>query len=410
LSDLASVETLFRASDRQAFQGVSITKDRIFLSYLDEVKGRVAELAMSSPKAASKKKRGAKTRVVKTAEGAQPSPKWILKAPIEKNRDGSMYVSFADYRESLLTLSYSDFITPNELLVSEEGTSRFNKLRQLPPRFDASGVTVTSLKAMSKDGEQIPYFLVLPSKTKFKGPYPTLIYAYGGFEIPSVPGYLGATGKAWVEKGGAYVLANIRGGGEFGPRWHEAARKIHRHRAFDDLFAVAEALISTGVTTSAKLGVRGGSNGGLLTGVALTQRPDLFSAVLSQVPLLDMTRFHKLLAGNSWMDEYGNPDIPDERKAIDAYSPYQNVKRDIKYPEVFFTTSTRDDRVHPGHARRMVAKMESMGHSVLYFENTDGGHAGAAQLKSKAKLTALEYRYLWTHLGSPQNLIETRNR
>ena len=235
---------------------------------------------------------------------------------------------------------------------------------------------------------------------KLDGNNPTLLYGYGGFEIPMLPGYNAGIGAAWLEQGGTYVLANIRGGGEFGPKWHEAARKENRQRAYDDFIAVAEDLIQRKVTSPQHLGIQGGSNGGLLMGVMLTERPDLFKAVVCQVPLLDMKRFNKLLAGASWMDEYGDPDKPDNWAYISKYSPYQNVFKDKKYPRVLFTTSTRDDRVHPGHARKMVARMKEQGHDVLYYENIEGGHGGAANNKQAAYMSALDYTFLWKELGA----------
>jgi prolyl oligopeptidase len=212
------------------------------------------------------------------------------------------------------------------------------------------------------------------------------------------PFYSGTTGAAWLEHGGTYVLANIRGGGEFGPRWHQAALKEHRQRSFDDFIAVAQDVIKRKITSPRHLGIMGGSNGGLLVGAALTQRPDLFNAVVCQVPLLDMERYNKLLAGASWMGEYGDPDDPKQWAYISQYSPYHNVFKDKHYPRVLFTTSTRDDRVHPGHARKMVAKMKDQGHDVLYWENTEGGHAGAANNDQQAQMWALTYAFLLKQL------------
>lgn len=212
------------------------------------------------------------------------------------------------------------------------------------------------------------------------------------------PSYSGINGTSWLDKGGVYVLANIRGGGEFGPKWHQAGLKSNRQKVYDDFHAVAQDLIDTKITSSAHLGIRGGSNGGLLMGVAFTQRPDLYNAVVCQVPLLDMKRYNKLLAGASWMGEYGNPDIAEEWAYIKKYSPYQNIKKAQKYPEVLFTTSTKDDRVHPGHARKMVAKMQDMGYKVFYYENMEGGHGGASTNDQYARSAALVYSYLWSKL------------
>ncbi len=236
--------------------------------------------------------------------------------------------------------------------------------------------------------------MVSSKSGKNDGKNPTLLYAYGGFESPSLPNYSGVTGNAWLENGGVYVLANIRGGGEFGPEWHQAGLKEKRQNIYDDFHAVAEDLITKKITSSRNLGIMGGSNGGLLVGVAFTQRPELYNAVVCAVPLLDMKRYNKLLAGASWMGEYGDPDKPEEWEYIKKYSPYHNLKKGVKYPEVFFTTSTRDDRVHPGHARKMVAKMMDMGYTVYYYENTEGGHAGSSTNEQRAKSAALQYSYL----------------
>ncbi len=374
------VEKVFEPSATQAFSGVSMTRDLAMVSYLEDVRGRLSEVRRTAP----------------TKSGNAGT--WAMKAISLPGNKGVVSSGFSSYREVLYTVFYSDFLTPSQMHLGGEGAALVN-LRQTPARFDSTGMKVETFHAVSKDGTKVPYFLVSPKNMdRTSGKTPTVIYAYGGFEIPSTPNYLSALGKVWVERGGAYVLANIRGGGEYGPKWHQAALREKRQNAFDDLFAVAESVIKKGFTSSNHLGVRGGSNGGLLAGVALTQRPDLFAAILCQVPLLDMLRYHKLLAGASWMEEYGNPDVPAERAALAKYSPFQNVKAGVKYPEPFFTTSTRDDRVHPGHARRMVARMRELGHPVLYYENIEGGHAGAATLDSRAALSAREYRYLWDKL------------
>jgi prolyl oligopeptidase len=265
--------------------------------------------------------------------------------------------------------------------------------------FDAEGMDVAQYEALSADGERIPYFVVTPPGFEADGDNPTLLSAYGGFEVARTPFYSSIIGNSWLARGGVFVLANIRGGGEFGPRWHQAALKENRQRAFDDLIAVAEDLIERDITSPEHLGIQGGSNGGLLVGAVMVQRPDLFNAVVCQVPLLDMKRYHKLLAGASWMAEYGNPDRPEEWDYLSKYSPYQNLSPDADYPVAFVTTSTRDDRVHPGHARKMVARMLAQGHEVLYYENIEGGHGGAANLNQTAYLQALIYAYLHERLA-----------
>jgi prolyl oligopeptidase len=264
----------------------------------------------------------------------------------------------------------------------------------LPARFDAIGLVVEQFEAVSADGTAVPYFIVRPKGLRFDGAAPTLLYGYGGFQISMTPSYAGALGRLWLEKGGVYVVANIRGGGEFGPEWHKAALKGERQRAFDDFIAVAEDLIRRRITSPRRLGIMGGSNGGLLMGAMLTQRPELFRAVVIQVPLLDMLRYTKLLAGASWIAEYGDPDVPEEALFLRRISPYHNLRPGIAYPEPFFVTSTKDDRVHPGHARKMAARMAAMGLGFFYYENVDGGHSAAANLEERARRTALEFTYL----------------
>jgi len=319
---------------------------------------------------------------------------WSRK-PLDTPASGSIGINGIDPDESDdYFLTVTDFLTPSSLFYGQIGHSEREKLKSLPAFFNADGLEITQLEATSKDGTKVPYFQVSRKGLSLDGNNPTLLYGYGGFEIPMLPNYNAGVGSAWLERGGVYVLANIRGGGEFGPKWHEAARKQNRQRAYDDFISVAENLIARKVTSPNHLGIQGGSNGGLLMGVMLTERPDLFKAVVCQVPLLDMRRFNKLLAGASWMDEYGNPDKPEEWAYIGKYSPYQNVVKDKKYSRVLFTTSTRDDRVHPGHARKMVAKMKEQGHDVLYYENIEGGHGGAANNKQAAYMSALAYTFL----------------
>ena len=268
----------------------------------------------------------------------------------------------------------------------------------MPEFFDASRHVVEQHFATSKDGTRVPYFLVRPKDLALDGSTPTLLYGYGGFEIPMVPGYSGGMGRSWLDKGGVYVVANIRGGGEYGPRWHQAALKQNRHKAYEDFAAVAQDLVKRGITAPRHLGIQGGSNGGLLTGNMLTQYPELFGAVVVQVPLLDMKRYNKLLAGASWMAEYGNPDTADW-EFIRTFSPYHLFDPGKSYPPVIFTTSTRDDRVHPGHARKMAAKMIEAGKDVTYYENIEGGHGGAANNAQAAHMSALAYQFLWERLS-----------
>ncbi len=295
-------------------------------------------------------------------------------------------------------LDYTDFLTPSTLAIGGLGKQP-TVLKQGPTLFDAKGLVATQHFATSKDGTKVPYFQIARDNTPLDGTNPTLLYGYGGFEISQLPGYNPVGGAMWMERGGVYVIGNIRGGGEYGAAWHQAAKGHNRQRAYDDFAAIAEDLIKRKVTQPAKLGIHGGSNGGLLTGVLLTQRPELFGAVVSSVPLLDMKRYHKLLAGASWMEEYGDPEKPEDWEALAKYSPYQNVQQGKPYPRVLFTTSTRDDRVHPGHARKMVARMLEQGHDVLYYENLEGGHAGAADNEQAAFMFAANFTFFAKQLG-----------
>lgn len=295
---------------------------------------------------------------------------------------------------------YQNFLTPSSLYYADAKNNTIKQIQSLPDFFDSDRLDVRQYETRSADGTIVPYFVVGPKNMEYNGKNPTLLYAYGGFEVSMLPSYSAITGNLWLNNGGVYVLANIRGGGEFGPRWHQAGLKENRQKVFDDFHAVAEDLINRNITSGRHLGIQGGSNGGLLVGVAFTQRPELYNAVVCQVPLLDMKRYNKLLAGASWMGEYGDPDIPEEWEFIKKYSPYHNLQKDQDYPEVFFTTSTRDDRVHPGHARKMVAIMEDMGYNVYYFENMEGGHAGASTNKQRAKTSALGFTYLHMKLNN----------
>jgi prolyl oligopeptidase len=295
-------------------------------------------------------------------------------------------------------LGITDFLTPSSLHLGRVGGGEPAKLKQTPSFFDVTGLVVSQHDAMSKDGTHIPYFLIAKKGLAHDGKAKTLLYGYGGFEISLIPVYSGIRGAAWLERGGVFAIANIRGGGEFGPTWHQAALKENRHRAYEDFIAVGEALVASQVTSPAHLGCNGGSNGGLLVGNMLTMRPDLFGAVVAQVPLADMRRYHLLLAGASWMGEYGNPDDPEQWRFIETFSPYHNLKPGVKYPRTLFTTSTRDDRVHPGHARKMVAKLRKLGQDVLYYENVEGGHGGAATNDQTAFMWSMAYSFLWNAL------------
>jgi prolyl oligopeptidase len=296
-------------------------------------------------------------------------------------------------------LQYADFLTPDTLYLAQAGSDERLRLKSRQSWFDASGMRVEQQFATSKDGTRVPYFVVYPKGFQTGKPAPTLLYGYGGFEVSMTPRYNASWGRGWLQRGGVFVLSNIRGGGEFGPAWHQSALLENKQRSYDDFIAVAEDLIAKGISQPKQLGIMGGSNGGLLMGAVTVQRPDLFNAVVCQVPLLDMRRYHTLLAGASWMAEYGNPDKPEHWAFISKYSPYQNVKAGVTMPRMLINTSTKDDRVHPGHARKMAARMLEQGHAPLYWENLEGGHGGAADNEQRATWQAIEYSYLWMQLG-----------
>ncbi|MGW2014276.1 prolyl oligopeptidase family serine peptidase [Streptomyces sp. NPDC001927] len=299
-------------------------------------------------------------------------------------------------------LDVSGFLQPSTLYRGTVGGDT-EILKQAPARFETAGLAVDQFFATSRDGTRVPYFVIGPDRTTGShGPGPTLLYGYGGFEVSLTPGYGSVRGRAWLERGGTYVIANIRGGGEYGPDWHQAALRANRPRAFEDFAAVAEDLVARGITTPARLGAAGGSNGGLLMGAMLTRHPELFGAIVAQVPLLDMTRFHRLLAGASWIAEYGDPDDEADLPHLRALSPYHQLAADRAYPPVLLMTSTRDDRVHPGHARKTAARLRELGHRVLLHENTGGGHAGASDNEQVAHNNALMHTFLWQRLAESE--------
>ena len=312
--------------------------------------------------------------------------------------NGTVSIGATNDKEDVAFVSSESFLTPDTLWTYNTESGVKAKAKSLPDWFDASNMVSEQFFATSADGTKVPYFVVRAKDTKMDGKNPTLLYGYGGFEISLNPSYSATRGKLWLENGGVYVLANIRGGGEYGPSWHQAGLKTERQRIYDDFIAVAENLIETNLTSPNHLGVEGGSNGGLLTGVMTTQRPDLFNAAIIAVPLLDMQRYHTLLAGASWMGEYGDPEDPVEGKFLRQISPYHNLDPQGDYPEVFLITSTKDDRVHPGHARKFAKRMEDQGHDFYYYENIDGGHSAAANLKETANRLALQHVYLMRKL------------
>ncbi|MGE5337439.1 MAG: prolyl oligopeptidase family serine peptidase [Gemmatimonadota bacterium] len=364
---------LYEPHPRASLVDVALTKSAVLITELDNVRSRLWELTFDGQN---------------WNRGRVPTPEFA-----QVDIAGSYWAS-DDYQYTV-----QDFLTPTTLWERNASKAVRRELKSLPAFFKADGLQTQQFEATSRDGTRIPYFVVMRKDAKLDGNHPTLLTGYGGFAEPELPFYSGAFGKGWLEPGGVFVLANLRGGGEFGPEWHRAAQKEHKQRTWDDFIAVAEDLVKRGITSPKKLGIVGGSQGGLLVTATMVQRPDLFGAVVAQVPLTDMLRYHKLLAGASWIAEYGDPDRPDERAYIEKYSPYQNVKKDAKYPRIFLTTSTRDDRVDPGHARKLAAKMIDQGHDVLYFENVDGGHSDGADNAQRARMWAQTFSFLWRQLA-----------
>lgn len=366
-------QLLFRPTSVQSFAALEILRDQVLVNYLENVTSQIVSLRFQAGR-------------------------WQPKSVVLPGQ-GTLSFTGADSSSHQLLMMYESHLEPNQIFLFDGKTLATQKLKQLPSRFNADQMVVESHLAVSKDGTRVPFTLIRPLKAQRDGKNPTLLYGYGGFEISLTPSYIGVMGKSWVSRGGVYVLANIRGGGEFGPKWHQAALTHNRQKAFDDFIAVAEELIRLKVTSPENLGLQGGSNGGLLVGAVSTQRPELFSAVLCQVPLLDMLNFHKWLAGSSWMGEYGNPEQSKDREVLASYSPLHALSIKKNYPEIFFVTSTKDDRVHPAHARKMAYRMQNLGKDFLYFEKTDGGHAAAANFNELAQRKALELTYLAEKLG-----------
>ncbi len=374
------LQALFTPEPGVSLAGVSATRSTLLVSLLDHVKGRLEALV--------------------------PGPAGWQRRTLQEARPGTL--SAAALHDPLLAedalaesylLNYTDFLTPDALRLAHTSHDGFETLKSRPPLFAAEGMRCEQRWATSTDGTRVPYFVVWPPGAEADGDNPTLLYGYGGFEISRLPAYSGTLGRGWLARGGVYALANLRGGGEFGPAWHQAALRENKQKSYDDLAAIAEDLVAAKITRPARLGIQGGSNGGLLVGAVMLQRPELFGAVVCQVPLLDMRRYHRLLAGASWMAEYGDPDKPEDWAFISRYSPYQNLRPGPTLPPVLFTTSTRDDRVHPGHARKMAARMQELGYEVLYWENLEGGHGGAADNAQRARMLALENTFLWQRLG-----------
>jgi prolyl oligopeptidase len=352
----------------QTIDTVAVTRGRVLVKLLDKVSGA---LDVYAPDGAGWTRR----RLALPAGSA-------------------LEITAADHGSDHAYVSAESFLEPTTLWSVDAATGEVEKTKSLAPRFDASRDTVEQHFAVSADGTRVPYFLVRPKAMKPDGSTPTLMFGYGGFQVSETPTYHPELGKLWLERGGAYVLANIRGGGEFGPAWHEAARRENRQRAFDDFAAVAKDLIARGITSPRRLGIYGRSNGGVLTSVSITQHPELFHAAVIESPLIDMLRYNHLSAGASWVAEYGDPDVPADRAFIAAYSAYGRLKPGVAYPEPYITTNTEDDRVHPGHARKFAAEFEALGLPYLYYENTFGGHANNADPELNARRWARHYVYL----------------
>ncbi len=372
-----AVSRLYEPDDRSSVAGAATTLDAVVYAVIEDV---IGGLYVARP-------------------GSGGGTWSSEEVPIDGLGTVSLMSASDDNTECFV--SYNDYLTPPSLMSVDVGEASGDleprALRSQPSRFDSSGLVAEQRFATSADGTRVPYFVVGDPETP--GPSRTLLYGYGGFEIPLTPGYSAVTGRLWLEQGHTFVVANIRGGGEYGPSWHQAALKANRHKAFEDFEAVAAALVATGLTDRDHLAISGGSNGGLLVGSVFTRNPDLCAGVICSVPLLDMLRYHLLPAGASWVGEYGDPTDAEMAAYLASYSPFHNVKPDVDYPTVFFVTSTRDDRVHPGHARKMVARMIDQGHDVYYYENTEGGHSAGANLKQQARLSALQYVYLDTVLA-----------
>ncbi|MPV36409.1 prolyl oligopeptidase family serine peptidase [Georgenia subflava] len=387
-------EVLYTPSATTSLAGASWTRHHLVLNILDDVANRLEVLTPPADGAAGVWRRRPLDLSGGTATGEVPALATIAVGAVDPDAEDALW------------LTTTGFLTPTTLsrldLDDDGATVGLERLKSLPAYFDTTGLHVEQHFVASADGTRVPYFQVSREPVADDAevaPMPTLLAGYGGFEISRVPAYSGGIGRAWLERGGVYVVANIRGGGEYGPRWHQAALKANRHKAYEDFAAVARDLVARGVTDTEHLGAQGGSNGGLLMGNMLTQYPELFGAIVCQVPLLDMKRYSHLLAGASWMAEYGDPDDPEQWDFIRHFSAYHLFDAAGDYPPVLFTTSTRDDRVHPGHARKMAAQMIDAGKDVTYYENIEGGHGGAATNAQAALMQALAFEFLWQRIG-----------
>ncbi|MFN3463978.1 MAG: prolyl oligopeptidase family serine peptidase [Terricaulis sp.] len=371
-SENPNITVLFAPNARQSIEGVSITRDAIIVAGYENVRGRLLRIARNGNA-------------------------WAT-TTIALPENGSVTMAGSSPTESRAFAVFEDFLTPDTVYALDNRATTARALRSLPAQFDSSPYISEQFEAVSADGTRVPYFVLRRRDVAFNGENPTLLYAYGGFQVSMTPAYSPNVGKLWLDRGGVYVLANIRGGGEFGPAWHQAGLRTNRQVIYDDFYAVERDLVERRITSPRRLGIMGGSNGGLLMGVMLNQHPEMINAAVVQVPLLDMLRYDRLLAGASWIDEYGSPSNAEERAFLETITPYQNLRRRDDFPVPFVVTSTKDDRVHPGHARKYVARLQELGMPVLYYENVDGGHAAAANLNEAARRRALEYTYLMQRL------------
>ena len=358
--------------DKQTKQGAASTAESLYVSLLDNVRGRVLKFD-------------------------HIDGKWVSTA-IELPDNSTLDVVAASDGSDEIMYSVTDFLTPSTLYYSD-GSRAPEIIKTSPSYFDATSMEVEQYEATSADATKIPYFLVKPKGMVMDGTNPTLLTGYGGFQVPRLPSYLGSIGKIWLERGGAYILGNMRGGGEFGPGWHQSAIRENKQRTWDDFLAIAEGAIARGITSAEHLGIQGGSQGGLLVGTAFTQRPELFNAAIVQIPLFDMLRYHLIGRGASWTGEYGDPRIPEQRAWIEPYSPYQKLLEGKDYPAPFFWASTADDRTHPAHARKGAARVRELGQDYFYFEDTTGGHSGGVDNEQRAKIQALQMIYLLQRLA-----------
>jgi prolyl oligopeptidase len=365
---------VYAPGPREAIDEIAATRSHLLVTSYENVRGRAAVFELG------------------------PEGGWTRR-PLPVPDLSAVYLAAADARSDDAFLEVTGFLSPPALWFADAAAAETQLTRELPARFDASHHLVEQYQATSADGTQVPYFVVRPRELRPDGQNPAILTAYGGFQVSQTPSYSAITGKLWLERGGIYVLANIRGGGEFGPAWHEAGRKTQRQRVYDDFTAVAEDLIARKLTSPRRLGIQGGSNGGLLMGVAFTQHPELFNAVDIQVPLLDMLRYEQIAAGASWADEYGSVAVPAERAFLASISPYHNLRPDRHYPLPLIWTTTRDDRVGPQHARKFAARLAALGIPYLYYEVIEGGHAAGATQRERAHTSALEMTYFVRQLA-----------